>query len=103
MGYTNRDIEEYWRLDLDELPPTDAIILIHKYYTDSLNEFSCHLMDGRRVITTLDGAKNLLRRPGVRGIRPWEIINHLLVNNELKATGTPCKHVPQVVNVRALS
>ncbi|KAF9882669.1 hypothetical protein FE257_005663 [Aspergillus nanangensis] len=58
-------------LQLKDLPPIDAVLLSHEDHPDNLDEPGRRLLDGRRVLTTMDGAKNLAPRPGVQGLQPW--------------------------------
>ncbi|KAI9272972.1 beta-lactamase superfamily domain-containing protein [Phascolomyces articulosus] len=79
---------------INELPPIDAILLSHEDHEDNLDEMGRRLLDGRRVITTMDGAKNLQPRPGVRGIQPWQTLPLNIGGTTFHITGTPCVHVP---------
>lgn len=83
-------------LKLNQLPPIDAVLLSHEDHLDNLDDLGRQLLDGRRVITTMDGAKNLQPRPGVRGIRPWEALHLETGGNKFNVTGTPFKHMPLV-------
>ncbi|CAN9268367.1 unnamed protein product [Alternaria alternata] len=49
-------------LKLEELPYIDAVLLSHENHPDNLDEFGRRLLDGRHVVTTNDGAKNLAPR-----------------------------------------
>jgi L-ascorbate metabolism protein UlaG (beta-lactamase superfamily) len=57
-------------LQLNELPPIDAVLLSHEDHLENLDPESRKLLDGRKVFTTVDGASNLRPRPGVIGLRP---------------------------------
>ncbi|KAK0455610.1 putative Zn-dependent hydrolases of the beta-lactamase protein [Desarmillaria tabescens] len=61
-------------LGLHDLPPIEGVFLSHEDHPDNLDELGRRLLDGRKVITTMDGTKQLHPRPGVRGIRPWETV-----------------------------
>ena len=61
-------------LSLRDLPPIDAVLLSHEDHPDNLDELGRHLLDDRKVITTMDGTRKLHPRPGVRGIHPWETV-----------------------------
>ncbi|KAI8138766.1 beta-lactamase superfamily domain-containing protein [Fennellomyces sp. T-0311] len=78
----------------DELPPIDGILLSHEDHEDNLDTAGRQLLDGRKIFTTMDGAKNLQPRPGVKGLEPWETVSAELGGKTFKITGTPCKHVP---------
>ncbi|GMG17882.1 unnamed protein product [Phytophthora fragariaefolia] len=52
------------------------------------------MLNGRYVLTTLDGAKNLAPRPGVRGLAPWESTTLALNGKQFTITGTPTQHLP---------
>lgn len=79
---------------LHDLPAIDAVLLSHEDHPDNLDELGRQLLDGRRAITTMDGAKNLSPRPDVRGISPWETLSLHVGGEQLSVTGVPCQHVP---------
>ncbi|PGH03465.1 hypothetical protein GX51_04039 [Blastomyces parvus] len=81
-------------LGLENLPPIDAILLSHEDHPDNLDELGRRLLDGRIVLTTMDGAKKLAPRPGVRGLQPWETVTLVIGGKKFEVTGTPCQHVP---------
>ncbi|KAL4912736.1 putative Zn-dependent hydrolases of the beta-lactamase protein [Aspergillus aurantiobrunneus] len=81
-------------LGLENLPPIDAVLLSHEDHPDNLDEPGRRLLDGRRVFTTPDGAKNLVPRPAVHGLKPWETISVPLGGKEFEITATPCQHLP---------
>ena len=55
-----------------DLPSIDLILLSHEDHKDNVNNFGRQLLDGRRVITAIDGAHKLALRKGVHGLQPWE-------------------------------
>lgn len=79
---------------LQDLPVIDAVLLSHEDHPDNLDEIGRQLLNGRRVLTTIDGAKKLAPRPGVRGMSPWETISLVIGGKEFQVTATPCKHLP---------
>ncbi|RAH71411.1 MBL fold metallo-hydrolase [Aspergillus aculeatinus CBS 121060] len=81
-------------LSLNQLPPIDAVLLSHEDHCDNLDPVGRQLLDGRHVVTTMDGAKNLAPRPGVHGIKPWELQTHNIRGVTYEITGTPCVHLP---------
>ncbi|KAI9035496.1 MBL fold metallo-hydrolase [Aspergillus affinis] len=81
-------------LRLSQLPVIDAVLLSHEDHPDNLDELGRQLLDGRRVFTTVDGAKNLAPRPAVHGMSPWEEMDILIANKSFKIVATPTKHVP---------
>ncbi|KAJ5254169.1 hypothetical protein N7524_011349 [Penicillium chrysogenum] len=70
-------VEDDPALRLEQLPVIDAVLLSHEDHPDNLDELGRRLLDGRRVFTTVDGAKNLSPRPG-----------------KLQIIGTPTQHLP---------
>lgn len=72
-------------LGLQDLPVIDAVLLSHENHPDNLDELGRRLLDGRRVFTTVDGAKNLAPRPAVHGLKPWDSV-------EVRIAGKVCKH-----------
>ncbi|KAB8078736.1 Zn-dependent hydrolases of the beta-lactamase protein [Aspergillus leporis] len=81
-------------LRLDQLPVIDAVLLSHEDHPDNLDELGRRLLDGRRVFTTVDGAKNLSPRPAVHGFKPWEKMDVLIAGKKFQIIGTPTQHVP---------
>ncbi|KIJ36151.1 hypothetical protein M422DRAFT_261478 [Sphaerobolus stellatus SS14] len=79
---------------LKDLPSVDAILLSHEDHSDNLDPSGRTLLNGRIVLTTPDGAKNLAPRPGVHALKPWEMLELKMGGKDFKVTGTPCKHVP---------
>ncbi|EED21359.1 Zn-dependent hydrolases of the beta-lactamase fold, putative [Talaromyces stipitatus ATCC 10500] len=81
-------------MSLETLPPIDAILLSHEDHPDNLDELGRRLLDGRKVLTTIDGAKKLAPRPGVRGLQPWETVTLVAGGRTFRVTATPCQHLP---------
>ncbi|KAJ6438780.1 zn-dependent hydrolases of the beta-lactamase protein [Purpureocillium lavendulum] len=81
-------------LQLQDLPPLDAVLLSHEDHEDNLDELGRRLLDGRKVLTTMDGASKLAPRPGVRGLKPWETTDLDVAGKRFKVTATPCDHLP---------
>lgn len=81
-------------LKMDELPHIDAILLSHENHPDNLDELGRQLLDGRHVVTTDDGAKNLAPRPSVLGFKDWEEREVRIAGKTYRITATPCKHSP---------
>ncbi|KAK5992300.1 UPF0173 metal-dependent hydrolase -like protein [Cladobotryum mycophilum] len=81
-------------LGLQDLPVIDAVFLSHEDHPDNLDEIGRRLLDGRRVLTTNEGAANLAPRPGVRGLKPWETVPLNIGGRHFEVTATPCKHAP---------
>lgn len=81
-------------LGLANLPPIDAVLLSHEDHPDNLDEPGRQILDGRHVLTTLDGASKLAPRPGVKGLKPWEKVTLRLGGRDFDITGTPCVHLP---------
>lgn len=81
-------------IGLQDLPPIDAILLSHEDHPDNLDGLGRQLLDGRKVLTTRDGANRLAPRPDVRGIRPWETVLLELGGKRFDVTATPCQHMP---------
>jgi L-ascorbate metabolism protein UlaG (beta-lactamase superfamily) len=81
-------------LRLDQLPVIDAVLLSHEDHIDNLDEMGRRLLDGRRVFTTMDGAKNLSPRPGVHGMKPWEKIDTVIAGKKFQIIATPTQHMP---------
>lgn len=81
-------------LKIDDLPPIDAVLLSHEDHPDNLDDLGRRLLDGRHVFTTMDGAKKLAPRPGVRGLTPWQTVTITLGSKEFQVTATPCQHLP---------
>lgn len=81
-------------LQLCELPSIDAVLLSHEDHPDNLDRTGRTLLDGRTVVTTVDGANKLKPRPSVHGLRPWETLSLKIGEKDFKITGTPCQHLP---------
>lgn len=81
-------------LQMDQLPHIDAVLLSHENHPDNLDELGRRLLDGRNVVTTKDGAKNLAPRPSVLGFGDWEEKDVRVAGTTFHITATPCKHWP---------
>ncbi|KAI9148351.1 UPF0173 metal-dependent hydrolase [Paramyrothecium foliicola] len=81
-------------LKLEDLPPIDAVLLSHEDHPDNLDELGRRLLDGRKVLTTVDGARKLAPRPGVVGLKPWQETKLVVGGRTFKVTGTPTQHIP---------
>ncbi|KAK8101873.1 hypothetical protein PG999_012247 [Apiospora kogelbergensis] len=79
---------------LDSLPPVDAVLLSHEDHADNLDPVGRRLLDGRRVLTTEDGAQKLAPRPGVVGLKHWESVPLTIGGRRFEVTATPCQHLP---------
>jgi L-ascorbate metabolism protein UlaG (beta-lactamase superfamily) len=79
---------------INALPAIDAVLLSHEDHEDNLDEYGRRLLDGRKVITTPDGAKNLSPRPDVRAIRPWQTMDLVAGGKTFEITGIPAVHLP---------
>lgn len=63
-------------MNLADLPDIDAVLLSHEDHPDNLDEPGRAALEGRPVLTTADGAKNLGPRSDVKALKPWCV--HLL-------------------------
>ncbi|KAK1623429.1 beta-lactamase superfamily domain-containing protein [Colletotrichum phormii] len=81
-------------LQLEDLPVIDAVLLSHEDHPDNLDELGRRLLDGRKVLTTQDGARKLAPRPGVQALKPGETTLLRVGGREFEFTGVPCQHLP---------
>ncbi|KAF8732456.1 Zn-dependent hydrolases of the beta-lactamase, partial [Rhizoctonia solani] len=81
-------------LGLHEIPAIDTFLLSHEDHPDNLDTAGRTLLDGRLVVTTLDGANNLKPRPAVHPILPWQTLPLSIGGKKFDITGTPCVHLP---------
>ncbi|KAJ3530032.1 hypothetical protein NM208_g6112 [Fusarium decemcellulare] len=81
-------------LKMNELPHIDAVLLSHENHPDNLDELGRQLLNGRHVVTTNDGAKNLAPRPSILGFGDWEEREVRISGKTFHITATPCKHWP---------
>ncbi|KAF2738350.1 Metallo-hydrolase/oxidoreductase [Polyplosphaeria fusca] len=94
LGYITLKNTQGPALTLAQLPPIDAILLSHEDHPDNLDDFGRQLLDGRKVLTTPDGAHNLRPRPGVLGLKPWESTELIAGGKRFRVSATPCEHLP---------
>ncbi|OOF94301.1 hypothetical protein ASPCADRAFT_51943 [Aspergillus carbonarius ITEM 5010] len=87
------DVDDDPALRLDQLPIIEAVLLSHEDHVDNLDDLGRRLLDGRRVFTTVDGAKNLSPRPAVHGLKPWEKLSVKIGGKQFEIIGTPTKHI----------
>ncbi|KAJ6181250.1 Zn-dependent hydrolases of the beta-lactamase protein [Penicillium mononematosum] len=82
-------------LQPEQIPPIDAVLLSHEDHPDNLDPIGrTRFLDGRKVLTTPDGMKNLQPRPGVRAMENWKTLAVDLNGQTWNITGTPCQHLP---------
>ncbi|KAL2138788.1 hypothetical protein VTI28DRAFT_6219 [Corynascus sepedonium] len=81
-------------INLTDLPDIDAVLLSHEDHPDNLDEPGRAALEGRPVLTTADGAKNLGPRSDVRALKPWETLPLEVGGKRFEVTGTPCEHLP---------
>ncbi|KAJ4252473.1 hypothetical protein NW762_011074 [Fusarium torreyae] len=81
-------------LKVEELPHIDAVLLSHENHIDNLDQLGRKLLDGRYVVTTNDGAKNLAPRPSVFGFNNWQERKMRIGGKIWTITATPCTHIP---------
>ena len=82
-------------LGLQDLPPIDLILLSHEDHKDNLDDIGRELLNGRRVVTTVDGARKLAPRAGIHGLRAWETTTIQVGGGpRYEITATPCEHLP---------
>lgn len=86
-------VDEDPALRLEQLPVIDAVLLSHEDHADNLDPLGRQLLDGRRVFTTMDGAKNLSPRPAVLGMAPWQRAHVTIAGKRFQIIATPTKHV----------
>lgn len=94
LGFITLSVDHDPALKLDQLPPIDGVLLSHEDHIDNLDDLGRTLLNGRHVLTTIDGAKKLAPRPGVRGLHPWQPTTLSLGGQKLDVVATPCKHLP---------
>lgn len=94
LGFIQLKLSDTPALSLADLPPIDAVLLSHEDHADNLDEPGRRLLDGRQVLTTPDGAKNLTPRPGVRGLKPWYVFFLGLCLSHSRQITDRCKGKP---------
>ncbi|UMG94280.1 MBL fold metallo-hydrolase [Nocardioides sp. TF02-7] len=82
-------------LDVDELPPLDAVLLTHDHHADNLDRTGRELLARvPTVVTTRSGARRL-RLPDVRGLRPGATTALEAAGRPpVTVTATPARHGP---------
>ncbi|KAL2105479.1 hypothetical protein VUR80DRAFT_8312 [Thermomyces stellatus] len=81
-------------LRLDQLSHIDAVLLSHENHPENLDELGRQLLDGRHVMTTEDGARNLAPRPSVLGFKDWQEREVRIAGRNYTITATPTAHWP---------
>lgn len=66
MGVVVLKSSEGPAIPIDKLPHIDVILLSHEDHPDNLDENGRTLLNGHKVITTMDGYRKLQPRPDVR-------------------------------------
>lgn len=70
----------------------------HEDNPENLDELGRRLLDRRKIISTVDGAKQLASRPAVVGLRPWGK-RELIVGGKLfEVIGTPTQHLHEIAH-----
>lgn len=92
--FTHLTTNEGPALQLEQLPHIDCVLLSHEDHVDNLDETGRILLNGRHVLTTVDGAQKLAPRPSVQGKKPWETTTLVLQGKKFKFTWTSAQHFP---------
>ncbi|KAH7007170.1 hypothetical protein EDB80DRAFT_751850 [Ilyonectria destructans] len=86
---------EYPALQPDQIPPIDAVLLSHEDHPDNLDSIGrTHFLDGRKALTTSDGANALNPHSSVIGLQPWQATQLNVKGETWNTTGTACEHLP---------
>ena len=94
LGFPPLTVDRGPALTLEQLPHIDCVLLSHEDHIDNLDDQGRILLNGRHVLTTMDGAKNLAPRPSVQGKEAWESTTLRLQGKDFKFTWTPAVHLP---------
>ncbi|PTB74741.1 Metallo-hydrolase/oxidoreductase [Trichoderma longibrachiatum ATCC 18648] len=78
-----------------DLPPIDAILLSHEDHPDNLDEVGRQVLEGKRVFTTKDGAKNIGDKAIVTGMEAGDKATLVVNGRSFEIIATPAEHAPQ--------
>jgi L-ascorbate metabolism protein UlaG (beta-lactamase superfamily) len=87
-------------MDIDELPPLDAVVLSHMHGDHWDRVAQTRLDRGLPILTTPHAAKRLTRRGFGRatGMQTWQSHNIVKANTNVTLTSLPGRHAPTPIN-----
>ncbi|PTB68602.1 Metallo-hydrolase/oxidoreductase [Trichoderma citrinoviride] len=78
-----------------DLPPIDAVLLSHEDHPDNLDEIGRQVLEGKKVFTTKDGAKNIGNKAIVTGMNAGDKTTLVANGKTFEIIATPAEHAPQ--------
>jgi L-ascorbate metabolism protein UlaG (beta-lactamase superfamily) len=79
----------------ENLPPIDAVLLSHEDHPDNLDEVGRKVLEGKKVLTTKDGAANIGDKAVVTGLNPGDKTTLVAGGKTFEIIATPAEHAPQ--------
>ncbi|RFU78692.1 hypothetical protein TARUN_3539 [Trichoderma arundinaceum] len=78
----------------EDLPPIDAVLLSHEDHPDNLDEIGRQVLEGKKVFTTKDGAKNIGDKAICTGLAAGDKTTLVAGGKTFEIIATPAEHAP---------
>lgn len=78
----------------EDLPEIDAVLLSHEDHPDNLDEVGRKVLEGKKVFTTKDGAKNIGDKAIVTGFNAGDRATLVAGGKTFEIIATPAEHLP---------